>query len=323
MARMTKIGITLISLFALGSSGGCKSAKEEAKTFKRCGQGTRCKAPNVCIRAGSRGDGICIHPCKQESDCPKPFRCTGGFKLSGKSGRYCRRPSVDEGGACTRIQDGCKAGLRCFKDKCVRECGADKDCPIKTTRCLQVVDTTRGGKTTKGSKKGLYKGCVEAKQKHNQPCSGVGPFCAQEHICYRGKCLHTCNQDKGCPSGLICDGAFWKGADAARKQARGAKPDIRYCRLAGGKNAACNLRRGKTCARGLFCLSNRCRTITRVALGKSCHERRGIFCAKGAACFADRCRRECKVNQDCPKVRGKAGRCQARTVRKKKIGLCF
>lgn len=320
MVRLTTIGITLISLWALGS-GGCKSAKEEAKTFKRCGQGRRCKSPNVCIRTGSRGDGVCIYPCKQDADCPKPFRCTGGFKLSGKSGRFCRRPSVDEGGACTRVQDGCKVGLRCFKDHCVRECSSDKGCPIKTTRCLKVVDTTRDGKT--GSQKGLYKGCVEAKQKHGQPCSRVGPFCAQEHICYRGKCLHTCARDKGCPKGFICDGAFWTGTDAKRKQARGTKPDIRYCRSAGGKNAACDLRRDKPCARGLSCLGNRCRTVTRVALGKPCHERRGILCAKGATCYAGRCRQQCKVHENCPKVHHKAGRCLARTVGKKKIGLCF
>ncbi len=316
MARLTMMGIALVGLLGLG---GCKSAKDQAKTFKRCGQGKKCKSPNVCIRVGRTAGGICVYPCMEDSECPTPFRCTGAFKLSGKSGRFCRRPSVTEGGDCSRIQDGCKQGHRCFKNKCVRECEKNAHCPDTSKRCLQVVDTTRSSTSTKN----LYRGCLDATKTHGQPCNPAGPFCAREHLCYRGSCIKTCAKDSGCPKGQICDGAFYKGKDASRKQARGTPPDIRYCRRAGSKNAACNLHKGKTCARGLFCLSNRCRAITRAGLGKKCHERRGIFCAKNARCFAGRCRKLCKVNQDCPKVRRKPGKCQARTVRKKKLGLCF
>ncbi len=53
MARLAVMGIGVAGLLAFGALGvGCKTAKEEAKTFKRCGQGQRCKRPNVCIRVG-------------------------------------------------------------------------------------------------------------------------------------------------------------------------------------------------------------------------------------------------------------------------------
>jgi hypothetical protein len=288
MTRLTVICVGLAGLGALGSAG-CKTAREEARTFKRCGQGRKCKSPNVCIRVDRTSEGICVYPCTRDAECPQPFRCTGGYRLGGKSGNYCRRPSVAEGGDCSRIQDGCKPGHRCFKNRCVRKCDKTADCPDQATRCLQVVDTTRGG----AAMKNLYLGCLEAKQAHGQRCVPAGPFCARNHICYRGGCIRTCADDKGCPKGLICDGAFYRGKDAQRNRARGAEPDIRYCRQAGGKNAACDLRAGKTCARGLYCLSRRCREIRRAAVGKPCHERRGIFCVKGASCFAGKCRKRC------------------------------
>jgi hypothetical protein len=327
MARLAKIGVVgaagvlgVLGVLGVMVGGGCKTAKEQAKTFKACGKGSKCKSPNVCIRVGRSGEGICVYPCTRDDQCPQPFRCTGGYRLSGKSGHYCRRPSVDEGGDCSRIQDGCMTDHRCFKNRCVLECTKLSDCPARTKRCLQVVDTTRGG--GKGAKN-LFRGCLEAKQTHGQPCASAGPFCARDHICYRRKCIRTCADDKGCAKGFICDGAFYKGPDARRNQAKGAKPDVRYCRRAGGNNAACDLDAGKTCARGLYCLSRRCRKIQRAAVGKPCHERRGIFCTKSATCFAGKCRKQCKINQECPRVRRKAGKCQLRTVRKQKRGLCF
>ncbi len=330
---VTGLALTGLATGLVIGGGGCKTAKEQAKTFKPCGSGSKCKSPNVCIRtdSGSRDKGICVYPCTRDDQCPQPFRCTGSYRLSGKSGHYCRRPSVSEGGDCSRIQDGCKAGHRCFKNRCVLECTKLSDCPNQTKRCLQVVDTTHAGKGAKGSKgaksaqgtKNLFRGCLDAKQTHGQQCASAGPFCARDHICYRRKCLRTCADDKGCAKGFICDGAFYKGVDARKNQARGAKPDVRYCRRAGGDNAACDLSAGKTCARGLYCLSRRCRKIQRAAVGKPCHERRGIFCAPSASCFGGKCRLQCKVDQECPKVRRKAGRCQLRTVRKVKMGLCF
>ncbi len=337
MARLTESGGggraglgTLVVGMAVGmvvgggvvvGSGGCKTAKEQAKTFKSCGHGSKCKSPNVCIRAGSAGrnKGICVYPCTRDEQCPQPFRCTGGYRLSGKSGRYCRRPTVDEGGDCSRIQDGCKPAHRCFKSRCVLECKKLSDCPDLKKRCLQVVDTTRGSKGAKN----LFRGCLGAKQTHGQRCASAGPFCARDHICYRRECIRTCVDDKGCAKGFICDGAFYRGVNARKNQAKGAEPEVRYCRRAGGENAACDLHAGKTCARGLYCLSQRCRKIKRAKVGQPCHESRGIFCAKAASCFGGKCRKQCKIDRECPKVRRKAGRCQLRTVRKRKMGLCF
>jgi len=323
MARLTVMGIGLVGLLALAGTGlgaGCKTAKEEAKTFKRCGGGRSCKSPNVCIRVGATLEGICVYPCTREADCPKPFRCTGGYRLSGKGGHYCRRPSVAAGGDCSRIQDGCKPAHRCFKNRCVRECAKSTDCPDETQRCLQVVDTTRSSGT---ATKDLYRGCLEAKQTHGQPCTAVGPFCARQHICYHDACIRTCADDKGCAKGFVCDGAFYKGKDALKNRSKGAAPDVRYCRRAGGENAACDLLAGKTCARGLFCLSHRCRSITRAPVGKPCQEQRGIFCVKTASCFGGKCRTQCKIDRDCPRAGRKHGKCQLRTIRKKKQGLCF
>lgn len=314
--RMLGSGLTV--LLVLGGAG-CKSAQEEAKTFKRCGHGQPCKKPNVCIRAGKSNEGICVYPCMQDDNCPQPFRCTGGYRLHGKNGLYCRKPSVGVGEDCSRIQDGCKKGLRCFNNKCITLCAKDDDCPKKTDRCIQVVDDS----PFKSNRKNLYRGCLDAPQQQEQSCKPSGPFCARDHICHRDKCLKTCKDDKVCGKDQICDGTFYTGKDAKQRAEANAKPDILYCRKAGAKNAYCNLSVGKSCARGLYCLGSRCREITRAKLGKRCREMRGIFCEKGAMCYAGKCRQICKVDQDCKRSRRRKGKCQERTISNQKVGLCM
>lgn len=315
------------SLLALGAILGtsltttaCRSARKEAQQLARCSRQRPCRKPNVCLgEASGGGEGTCVHPCRSDSHCPAPFRCSGRFLLAGQTGQFCRKPLVPEGGDCSPIRQGCKDGLRCFRDRCHRLCEKEEDCPNQKQRCLQVLDSPASGAPATAQ----YRACLDAQRRQGELCDPTGPFCSRGNVCHNGRCLMTCTKDANCDMGQICDGSLYTGDQAkARAEAR-EEPDLLYCRQAGDSGAACNLRMDKSCQRGLFCLDSRCRALRHVPLSAECNELQGIFCEEGALCFAGSCRRPCDTVKDCLHQPGRKLRCQERLVHGKAQRICL
>ena len=319
-----------LSLLLMTALSGCQSAKEQAKAIKKCSGSSRCRKPNVCLRRDRAGDGVCVYPCRTDDQCPRSFRCSGSYTRYGKPGLYCRKPSLGAGDDCSRVQPGCKKGLRCFKfrngqARCIRSCLSDAACPTRDLRCLKIV----GGDTPDSGPPTLFKGCIKADRTQGQACGAAGPFCARDHVCRTSLCVKQCVTDKQCSKSQICDGTIFRGPDARQRAALGGKPDLHYCRRAGERNAVCSLRKDVSCRRGLFCLDARCREIHRARLGQPCRELRGLFCAKGAVCYDGLCRKDCAADGKCPGARPrqrrspKATTCQPQTVHGQKVKICL
>lgn len=311
----------LLALLGAGCLyGACRGPKEEALQAARCSRDRPCLKPNLCLGdVAGQGEGTCVRPCRSHGDCPETLRCTGRYVLSGVPGQFCRRPIVPEGGDCSGILPGCQKGLRCFRNRCHRQCSADAGCPDPRTRCLQVVDAPAPGALATVQ----YHVCLEALRKQGEPCDPAGPFCARTHVCHEGRCLRVCTTDSGCAAGQICDGSLYTGDEAKARAERGEPADLLYCRAAGGDNEPCNLRKDKSCARGLFCLGARCRKIQHAPIGAPCQEIRGLFCAPGAICHSGRCRRSCTTAKGCPMGSSAKPRCERVRVGTKTQGICL
>ena len=133
-------------------------------------------------------------------------------------------------------------------------------------------------------------------------CDGDGD-CRGGYTCSMGHCDLPCEDDEECPEHARCDDG---GCRYREDQPLGD---------------ACLM--DEQCATGRCLLDGLTGYCTETCGGSELCGDRGLFCGKDAACFSGRCRKRCKVNQDCPRRHGKPGRCQLRTVRKTKLGLCF
>lgn len=168
-----------------------------------------------------------------------------------------------------------------------------------------------------------YSVCLEALRKQGEACDPAGPFCSRGHVCHESRCLRVCNKDTACAPGQICDGSLYTGGQARERADRGDPPDLLYCRAAGGEDSHCNLRKDKSCARGLFCLGAKCRKIQHAPLGAPCQEIRGLMCTQGAICHAGRCRKTCAAAKDCAPGPGGKPKCEMIQAGGKSQGVCL
>ena len=234
----------LLALLFLVSA--CRDAKQEALALTECRKAEDCKDPNHCF------GGTCVAPCERDADCAPSWLCSGrrDFGIAEtRTYKFCRPATVEVGGSCKAVKDGCKKGLNCFKDQCKGPCEADKDCP-GTERCLSIVI---GGIVKQDE---LFKTCLPANEKEGQACDDYKEkMCARGLICLRGHCRKHCGGDEDCEAPKSCS-AYSMPFNPSKRQY------VYYC-VAGTlkEGDACNadtdLPPEATCQRGLICDSKK------------------------------------------------------------------
>jgi hypothetical protein len=286
------ITVLLGGVLLWGACDKDRLRQTQRRPFQPCSRNKRCVKPQICLLRPQLSAGSCVHACSQDSQCGPGLACSGRFKTpvpaGQKSRRYCRRASVNVGGDCSRLTDGCKPGLQCAQDRtCVRACKIDGDCPADQ-RCKPVSVVRSFGRPSPP----LYHACVSAAVKEGGVCSlGEHPRCGRGLRCHRNRCVKLCAADAGCGEGRVCDG---RGTEAQVKP--GAKPTagFRYCRRAAAQGQRC-----------------------------SKHWTRDVGCLPTLQCYRGRCRQPCTSDDDCPTNAHRKLRCRRRRRRKQVIRLCL
>jgi hypothetical protein len=282
------IPLLLLSVLLATACNKDRQRQAERRLFQPCSRNRRCVKPQICLLRPQVASGSCVHSCTRDADCGPGLTCTGRFQSPQRSGRYCRRASVDEGGDCSRLTDGCKPGLQCARGRtCVRACKVETDCPADQ-RCEPVPLVRTFGRPARA----LYHACVKANVKEGGTCShGQHPRCGRGLRCHRNRCVQLCAADAECGPGRLCDG---RGAEAQVKPGASATPGYRYCRPAAAQ--------GERCSR---------------------YWSRDVGCQPGLECYRGRCRQPCTSHDDCPSGALRKLRCRRRRWRKRMVRLCL
>ncbi len=296
MSYFRTCAFTVLLLLLLIGLGACEKSRQRQaaarSAYQPCSRDKRCVKPQVCLLRPQVAAGTCVNACGRDQDCGPGLACTGRFQTPRGAGqktrRYCRRASVDEGGDCSRLTDGCKPGLQCARGRtCVRACKENNDCQ-PDERCEPVPEKRTFGRPAPP----LYHACVKAAVKENGACSlGAHPRCGRGLRCYRNRCVKLCAADAGCGEGRVCDG---RGKEAALKPGAEPPPGFRYCRRAAEQ--------GQRCSR---------------------HWSRDVGCIDGLQCYRGRCRKPCTSTEDCPASAHRKLRCITRRWRKQRVRLCL
>jgi len=286
------ITVLLGGLFQTTACDKNRQGQAGQPPFLPCSQNKRCVKPQICLLRPQVSSGTCVHACRLDSDCAPSLACSGRFKGPRRNGQsprsYCRRATVEVGGDCSRLTDGCKPGLQCAQGRtCVHACKVDADCPADQ-RCKPVPEARTFGRPAPP----LYHACVSAAVKEHGDCSTrEHPRCGRGLRCHRNRCVKLCAGDTGCGEGRICDGR------ASEPQVKpGAEPrrGFRYCRLAASQ--------GKRCSN---------------------HWSKDVGCQPGLQCYRGRCRQPCSSHDDCPTNAHRKLQCRRRRWRKQSFRLCL
>lgn len=310
---MNNGAIISVLLGGLLTVGACdKDGQRQAgrRSFQPCSPNKRCVKPQICLvrpkvssgmvrplaTAGMLrplvNAGICVHACTQDNHCGPGLACSGRFqtpkRVGPKSRRYCRRASVDVGGDCSRLTDGCKPGLQCTQGRtCVRSCKIDADCPADQ-RCKPVGEARTFGRPSPP----LYHACVQAAVAEGGACShGAHPRCGRGLRCHHNRCVKLCAGDAECGEGRACDG---RGTEAQLKPGAERSSGFRYCRQAAAQGERC-----------------------------SSYWSKDVGCQPGLKCYRGRCRQPCTSHDDCPANAHRKLRCRRRRWRKQRFRLCL
>ncbi len=325
----------------------CDAIQKPKPDPKQCDPDHPCDEGSVCVPSKPGALlGRCVTECAKDADCPKGTACTGRYQKMGDVDRFCRTRTLALGADCTRPERGCKAGLHCFKERCVKGCARDRECSDSGQRCLPVMVDTMVDK----DRKELFRACLPATRQQGQSCKLRGPFCGRNLVCHGDACVRTCAKDGDCGKGQICDGVLYTGPKRKERARAKVKPDVQYCRKAAKRNHPCHFNLDVGCARGLSCIKFRCRKIHHRRANQRCDLDRGHFCERPLVCYEGRCRKPCLEDKDCrsddsakageeqrntskhrrrrrrrrrKKHRKKRLRCQDRTLYKQSIRICL
>lgn len=292
---MTYGALSIALVVSMVLAGACDKTRRQQATrrpYQPCSRDKRCVKPQICLLRPQVTSGTCVQACATDGECAAGQTCTGRFQpdrhLGQPARRYCRRASVDLGGDCSRLTDGCKPGLQCARGRtCVRACKVDTDCQ-RDERCEPVPEERTFGRPAPP----LYHACVKAAVKEGGACShGAHPRCGRGLRCHRNRCVKLCAADAGCGTGRICDG---RGTVAQVKPGAESSPGFRYCRRAAAQ--------GQRCSR---------------------HWSRDVGCQEGLTCYRGRCRQPCTSQDDCPAGDHRRLHCRTRRWRKQRFRLCL
>lgn len=286
------ITVLLGGVLVLGACDKNRQRQARHGPYQPCSRNKRCVKPQICLLQPDVSSGRCVQACGGDAQCGPGLACTGRFhtpqKVGAKSRRYCRRTSVDVGGDCSLLTDGCKPGLQCAQGRtCVRACKVDGDCPTDQ-RCQPVPVVRSFGRPAPP----LYHACVKAAVPAGGVCSpGEHPRCGRGLRCHRNRCVKLCAADSECGAGRVCDG---RGAEAQVKPGTEPIAGFRYCRLAAAQGERC-----------------------------SNHRSRDVGCLPPLECHRGRCRLPCTSDDDCPTNAHRKLRCRRRRRRKQLSRLCL
>jgi len=282
----------LLGVLVVGACAKDRQRQAERRPFQPCGRNKRCVKPQICLLRPQVSGGTCVHACRRDADCGPGLACSGRFqtpkRAEPRSRGYCRRASVDIGGDCSRLTDGCKPGLQCAEGRtCVRACKIDDDCPAHQ-RCEPVGKARTFGRPAPP----LYHACVKAVVKEGGVCSRVDhPRCGRGLRCHRNRCVRLCAADAACGEGRVCDG---RGTETHLKPGAQASAVYRYCRRAAAQGERC-----------------------------SSHWSRDVGCQPSLRCYRGRCRKPCTSHDDCPTNAHRKLRCRRRRWRNHSLRLCL
>ena len=216
--------IFLVSFFVLFSISCRKNQDKQAADLDSC-PSLGCTGSNICLKPAN----ICVHPCKEDRDCPKSMLCRGYFKnlfrFTGKGGKFCKKAISFEGELCDKLSSGCKKEFECVDNRCRKKCLDDRECKPDERCRLEVLPMDSF------SPSDTYKVCAKATLSRGEACMGGSePFCKRGLVCIESTCKVKCFDDDECPGNEKCryNGYFgWRGK---MRMLNGDDPDFKYCK---------------------------------------------------------------------------------------------